>query len=183
MRVYRVSSNLIYTCSASGGIYNTTDGGANWTPCAGTFMPGEQMGCLAIDPSNNNSMYAGTGEPTYAEQYGWSGFGVVKSVDGGATWASQNNGMGNKVVYDLIMNKANTSELVAYCSDGIYKTTNGGLNWSKTQFSAEMQEVVLQNSTGNLFAVSDDSLFESTDWGSTWKGKNLDGNNYTSYLH
>ncbi|HMX29951.1 MAG TPA: hypothetical protein PKC13_30475, partial [Blastocatellia bacterium] len=55
------TNQTLYLGTAQGGIWRTTDNGANWTPIA----DGEAslaIGSLAIDPTNPNVIYAGTGE-------------------------------------------------------------------------------------------------------------------------
>lgn len=169
-------TTTLYACSASGGIFITTNSGTTWTPLTGSFLPGVQFGCLAIDPGNTNIMYAGTGEPTYAQVYGWSGYGVFKSTDGGASWSVMNSGMGNLVVLDIIMNPSNTQELVACTKDGIFKTTNGGTNWAVALSAAGqwIQQVLRQGAGNNLIAIGNSRFYRSTDFGSIWTTSDLD---------
>jgi len=53
--------NIIYSGSASGGIWKSTDGGATWTVLTDT-LANLVIGCITIDPTNSNIIYAGTGE-------------------------------------------------------------------------------------------------------------------------
>ena len=76
--------DLYYVAGADGGVWRTTDGGASWTPLT-DHMPSSSMGALAIDPTNENIIYVGTGEANYANHSRY-GLGLYKSVDGGDTW-------------------------------------------------------------------------------------------------
>ena len=166
----------LYACSGSGGIFVSTNSGTNWSPLTGSFLPGVQFGSLAIDPTNSNIMYAGTGEPSYAQMYGWGGYGTFKSTDGGVSWTQSNSGMGNVVVLDLCINPANTQQVVAATSAGIYKTSNGGTSWTAVMSSAGswVQQIVKQGNTGNLVAAGNTRFYRSTDFGSTWTTSDLD---------
>ena len=68
------------------GLFKSTNGGAanSWTPMNTGFTPSPtpQILTLVIDPQNTSTVYAGTG-----------GFGVFKSIDGGANWAPSSTGI------------------------------------------------------------------------------------------
>jgi hypothetical protein len=166
----------LYACSASGGIFVSNNSAVSWTGLSGSFLPGVQFGCLAIDPLTPSVLYAGTGEPTYAQQYGWGGFGVFKSTNGGATWIQVNNTMGNVLVSDLVINPANTQEVVATTRNGIYKTTNGGSTWTQTLVAASqwIQQIARQGTGTNLVAIGNSRFYRSTDFGSNWTTTDLD---------
>src|SRR5438105_4138414 len=67
--------------SRSGGVWKTTDGGTSWRPLT-DGMPSLIIGCLAIDPSSPDTLYAGTGEMyTFTQS-----IGLYKTTDGGTTW-------------------------------------------------------------------------------------------------
>ena len=76
--------NLYFAAGADGGVWRTTDGGDSWTPLT-DHMPTSAMGALAMDPTDENIIYAGTGEANYANHSRY-GLGLYKSVNGGDTW-------------------------------------------------------------------------------------------------
>jgi photosystem II stability/assembly factor-like uncharacterized protein len=166
----------LYACTASGGIYVTTNSGTSWSPVSGSFLPGVQFSSLAIDPTNTNIMYAGSGEPSYAQTYGWSGLGTFKSVDGGSTWIPSSTGMGNVVVLDVLVNPLNTQEVIAATQNGIYKSTNGGGSWTATMAAASSWvQQVLRQGTGNvLVAVGGTRFYRSVNFGNSWTTSDLD---------
>jgi len=55
------NANTIYIAAAGGGVWKTTDGGATWNPLTDTQAT-LAMGAIAIAPSNNLKIYAGTGD-------------------------------------------------------------------------------------------------------------------------
>lgn len=73
-----------FVAGADGGVWRTTDGGVSWVPLT-DFMPTTAMGALALDPTDENVIYAGTGEANYANHSRY-GLGLLKSTDGGDSW-------------------------------------------------------------------------------------------------
>src|SRR5437868_12313308 len=77
----------LYVAAAGGGIWKTTKalaGSQNWRFISGSFGI-NAIGSILIDPTNPNTIYAGTGEPN-ASGDSEAGVGVYKSTDGGQTW-------------------------------------------------------------------------------------------------
>src|SRR5690242_4886236 len=78
--------NLYYIGSAGGGVWRTTDGGAAWEPVFDKEDVGA-IGAVTIDPSNDESVWVGTGESNPRNDVSY-GDGVYKSTDGGKTWTN-----------------------------------------------------------------------------------------------
>ncbi|HNB32109.1 MAG TPA: S-layer homology domain-containing protein, partial [Saprospiraceae bacterium] len=75
------------------GLFKSTNGGTQWE-AIGSELATFQINVIAVDSSNSQIIYAGTG-----------GHGVYRSMDGGNTWMPFNNGMSNSYsyVYDFII--------------------------------------------------------------------------------
>ena len=71
--------------AAQGGVWRSRDNGATWAPLTDD-QPSLAMGAIAIDPTNPNIIYAGTGEGHFSGD-SYYGAGLLKSTDGGMTWA------------------------------------------------------------------------------------------------
>ena len=144
-RITAIDVNLrdkdhIYVGSASGGIWESHNGGITWKP-----IFDEQsvlsIGALEINQNNPSEIWAGTGEGNPRNSHN-SGAGVFKTIDGGKTWKC----MGlekTKLIHRVIVNSNNTNTVLVGAmgsawgpsSDrGVYKTTDGGLTWKKTLY-------------------------------------------------
>src|SRR6476469_10982503 len=73
-----------YFGAVAGGVWKTTDGGANWVPLFDK-APISSIGAIAVAPSDHNVIYVGTGEAAIRGNTTY-GTGVFKSIDGGKTW-------------------------------------------------------------------------------------------------
>ena len=78
------SNQTVYVGSAQGGVWRSTENGANWVPIT-DGLPSLAIGAIAIDPTNPRLIYVGTGEGNRAGDT-YYGAGLFKSADGGATW-------------------------------------------------------------------------------------------------
>ncbi len=126
---------LLYVGAASGGVWKSEDGGTTFKPVFDK-QPVQSIGAIAIDPSNPQTVWVGTGE-------GWTrnstsiGDGIYKSTDGGASFT--NVGLPNSERITKILVDPRASDTVYACvpgrlwSDsadrGLYKTEDGGKSW------------------------------------------------------
>lgn len=94
--------NIMYLASAAGGVWKTTDGGANWTPKGGNYSnwKGMQISSLAIRPDQPNTIFAGAGDARGF--YRMYGRGLYRSTDGGDTWTLFQN-FGNRAITRILI--------------------------------------------------------------------------------
>ncbi len=113
--------------SPSGGLWKSVNGGETWTPFSNDFR---MMGIsdIVIDPKNTDIMYVATGDRDAGDT--WS-YGVLKSTDGGNTWASTNLPSVDRITR-ILQNQENTNELLVATDNGVYKTVDGGESWTST---------------------------------------------------
>lgn len=88
------TGDTVLIAGADSGVWKTTDGGSTWTPLTDS-QPTLAIGALAIAPSNHLTIYAGTGVQQWIGADVYSGVGVLKSLDGGSTWAVTCTGVGS----------------------------------------------------------------------------------------
>ncbi|MFN0087820.1 MAG: hypothetical protein ACKVX9_20680 [Blastocatellia bacterium] len=153
------TNQTIYLGGAQGGVWKSTDNGANWAPLT-DGQPSVAIGAIAVDPRNPETIYAGTGDGTRCALC-YYGAGLLKSLDGGATWSVI---PGPIAIRDpripAFINAAFTRIAVDPSnSSTIYAATTFGVTAASTSEP-------LQLSLGQV------GLWKSTDGGSNWR--NLD---------
>lgn len=126
-----------YFGAVAGGVWKTTDGGANWTPLFDKESI-SSIGALAVAASDHNVVYVGTGEAAIRGNTTY-GTGVYKSIDAGRTW--KNIGLKDtRQIGAIIVHPKNPDiALVAALGHafgpnqerGIFRTTDGGKTWAK----------------------------------------------------
>jgi photosystem II stability/assembly factor-like uncharacterized protein len=182
-------TNIVWLGSASGGLWKSTVGGIGlnaWQYIA-TGFPVAGVASIAIDPLNHSIMYIGTGE-TY--DYGTSlnglvvrttrgshGIGILKSIDGGNTWTHSLNWLyqQERTVWDLIINPQNSNTIYAATTEGVYKSSDAGINWSLVLNETMVMDLdidatdttILYAGVGNLSSASH-GLYRTNNAGASW---------------
>jgi len=126
----------IYMGAANGGVFKSTDTGATWTPIFDEFSA-YSIGALALDPTNPNVLYVGTGEANPAIDT-YDGNGVYRTSDGGVTW--EHLGLENvKRINRIVVDSTNTQRILVAgagsiftlnSDHGIWKSEDGGQTWN-----------------------------------------------------
>ncbi len=186
------SANVFYVAPAGGGVWKTTNGGTSFTPLTDT-LPDLAMGALAVDPSNHNVVYAGTGEANFSGDSRY-GIGVLKSTDGGTTWtvySGPGNAFYRNAISRIVVDPSNSGNVyltTAYAANGTYggwgiwKSTNGGQTWAYAFNSVDSGQTTvctdlaidpgtpstLYAAAGNIFGDSRNGIYKSTDSGANW---------------
>jgi hypothetical protein len=128
---------LLYVGAASGGVWKSQDGGTTFKPVFDK-QPVESIGAVAIDPSNPQIVWVGTGESWMRNSVS-IGNGIYKSTDGGETWTHMGLPESEHIVQIVVHPTA--SQVVYACvpgklwSDsndrGLYKTSDAGKTWTQ----------------------------------------------------
>jgi len=186
---------VYYMGTPGGGLWKTTDGGRVWKPIFDQEGVAS-IGAVAVAPSNPDIVYVGTGEQTL-------GNGMYKSSDAGATWT--HIGLEDtKYISAVVVDPRDPNIVVvgvlghpilgtagAGKTRGVYKTTDGGKNWSKTLYKDELagiSDMVADPSNPRVLYAGmwhprdfrappvagkekeqTAWIYKSTDEGSTWK--------------
>ncbi len=127
--------SVMYAAGVAGGIWKSTDAGASWIP-ADDFLLNLAVCSLAIDPTDSNVLYAGTGEGFYGSSSFVQGLGIFKSVDAGVTW-TQLPGTVSGVpsgafdyVNKIVVSPNNSNRVYAATRTGVWKSTDAGSTWT-----------------------------------------------------
>jgi photosystem II stability/assembly factor-like uncharacterized protein len=172
--VHPLDPAIILVGCASGGIFRTTDAGAHWTPVFDD-QPYLPIGDIEFDPNNPNIVYAGTGDPNVSG-YPFIGDGLYRSDDGGLTWS--NIGLSETRIISRVRVHPLNSNIIYVgamglpfektADRGVYKSTDGGANWSRVLF--------LSDSTGICDLLIDENNVNRV-WAAGWD--RLRNNSYT----
>jgi photosystem II stability/assembly factor-like uncharacterized protein len=192
--VHPTNKDTWYVAAAAGGVWLTVNHGITFEPIFDNYGS-YSIGCLALAPSNPNTVWVGSGENNNQRSVSY-GDGIYKSVDGGKSFA--NMGLKNtEHIGKIVVHPTNENIIwvAAYGplwssggERGVYKTTDGGLTWTRTLFVSEhtgVSEIAIDpNNPDILYAAAhqrrrheytyigggpESGLYKSTDGGATWK--------------
>ncbi len=179
--------------SGHGSLWKTTNNGVTFSP-AFDNQDSYAIGAIAIDPSNPNVVWVGTGENNNQNNVIY-GDGVYKSEDGGKSW--KNTGLkDSRQIGGIVVdpNDGNIVYVAAYGPSrtaggdrGIFKTTDGGKTWNNVLFVSKYTgafEIHMDPRYSNILYASmhqrmrnlftgvyggpESAIYRSTDAGATW---------------
>ena len=199
----------ILSGTASGGIFRSDDQGLTWRTVFDE-APTLAIGDLAIAPSANDIVYAGTGEANAGGgSLAYDGLGIFKSTDKGLTWTpmglSESGSIGRLAVdpnnpdrvYAAAMGRLFTNST----DRGLFRSIDGGENWENVLFvndSTGVIDVVLHPTNPNIvyaaswervrrpqrrsYAGPGSGIWKSEDGGDTWNAVTLPNSSITGNL-
>lgn len=135
-RAEKDGKTTIFVGAASGGVWKSDDSGTSFKPVFDK-QPVASIGAIALDPSNPETVWVGTGE-SWTRNSVSIGNGVYKSTDGGDTWENVGLPTSERIVKILVHPR--DGNIVYVCAPGrlwsdspdrgVYKTTDGGKSWA-----------------------------------------------------
>ncbi|KPK62460.1 MAG: hypothetical protein AMS21_07545 [Gemmatimonas sp. SG8_38_2] len=184
----------IYVGSASGGVWKSKDGGLQFEPIFDDHTM--SIGAIAIDPSNSDVVWVGTGE-TWTRNSVSVGNGVYKSADGGASWEFV--GLGDSERIARIAVNPMDGNTVYVCATGhlwdaneergVFRTSDGGETWERVLYVDEntgCSDISMDPHAPNILYAGmwefrrwpyffnsggpGSGLYRSLDGGTTWQG-------------
>ncbi|MCX6563821.1 MAG: hypothetical protein NTU60_09475, partial [Candidatus Aminicenantes bacterium] len=164
LQIHPLSTSTIYGSDGGKLVYRSQDGGATWQEFDlsallqislkdGSFTA--SINGLALDPATPATLYLA------------SGFGPLKTTDGGANWQWIRKDLIAVGIGSLAIDPA-TSALYAGTARGFQRSPDGGATW--TQVSAlDYTSIVAQpTNPTTLFAISGGWIRKSVDGGESW---------------
>jgi len=147
-RLFVAAMGALFSTNPERGVYRSTDAGQSWQHVLSVT---DSTGAidLVIDRLQPNRIYAATWERIrhpHTRRYGGFTSAVYRSTDGGNNWSILGGGLPSPAVVNgrigLAIANSNPSVLYAIYADevgnfaGVYKTTNGGDSWVRTNDGA-----------------------------------------------
>jgi photosystem II stability/assembly factor-like uncharacterized protein len=181
----------IWAGAAGGGVWQSRDAGETWQSCW-SDQDILNIGSLAVDPNNSDTIYCGTGEANLSSDC-YPGVGLYCSRDAGRTWqllASSNRtgiprGIGVIAIdpfnsKHLLIGGVGFAEVSAEGNSlgGLYTSNDGGVTWTRETFISTQNYwchsiVFHPTKAGTIFAAfteqgSRSGIWRSTDGGKKW---------------
>jgi hypothetical protein len=144
------SADIVLVGTVNGGVWitsNATGASPIWTPLTDEQLPALSINSLAVSPVRPNTLFAGTGSTSSAEQQGSPGFGVARSTDGGTTWTVlAASSFTSRPINSIVPTRLNYGNVVlaatlcgsvprGYCAtdaeSGVYRSTDNGVSFSR----------------------------------------------------
>lgn len=185
--ILMIDDNTRFVGSVGGGIWKTTDAGANWQPID-DFLPTLSISSLARDAQNGNKLYAGTGEIGFGNVDALPGAGVYRSTDFGASWQQLPQTI-NWPFARVFAHPFLSNELVAAVSsqasgiNGVWKSWNSGDTWTRIKdTSSGCIDVKIDVEAWNdmIACTNDGDVWFSNNGGTTWTRETMDGSQLPS---
>ena len=169
-------SIVAYIGSVSGGVWKTTNccdaATTTWTLTTNDpLINTTAIDTVTIDPSNHNTIYAGTGDLNFGS-FSMGSQGILKSTDGGATWkvlgANVFGGYYNEptgfysqyqAVGKVRVDPNNSNNVAAGTKTGVYLSHDGGTTWTQcpaNAFTTQRQDITgleLSNMGGGVTRI------------------------------
>ncbi len=147
-RIFVAAMGHLWAADSDRGVYRTVDGGESWEK---VLFVNDSTGCVDLiqRPDDPSVLYAATWErirrPEYY-RYGGSGCAIYRTTDGGDTWNLVGGGLpspgvnGGRIGLSLCQGQPDVmhaiyADRIGYF-DGLYRSTDGGYNWSRTNDGA-----------------------------------------------
>lgn len=172
--IHPTSPDRMLAASAGGGVWFTQNAGARWDP-VDDFMANLAVSCLAVDPSNPNLVYAGTGEG-FGNADALRGGGIFR-ITGGNSWQSIAASKSFSAINRIAVS-ANGKTVLAGTPDGMKRSIDAAHNvWTAVlasavadvKFHPTLSTAAVAGGKGNGLA------WFSTNSGRTWKLATHDG--------
>ena len=168
------NGSILYAATASGGVYQSTDQAANWTPLR-TGYQGLVIRIFAFQPGSSVVLAGSSGQPGIG--------GVYRSTDGGTTWAPSSSGMNTLGIRGIAFAPAPNTNIVLAAggaqqkiggefNKGVWRSTDGGVTWTSitSGLAQGYKRIVLfdPNNANHVMMSSRNGIIVSADAGLTW---------------
>ena len=167
-------SNTVYIGAAEGGVWKTTNGGTAWTPLTDD-QSSLANGAIVLDPKDPDKVFVGTGEENFNSD-SYYGAGILKSPDGGRSWTNEVGPFLRAKIGSISIHPANSQVLLCTTELGVWRSTDGAVNWTRVLGTVAGTSVIFDPTDGNIAYAAIGSVggnalngvYRSSDAGVTW---------------
>jgi MYXO-CTERM domain-containing protein len=178
--------STLYAGYSVGGVWRSKDDGMTWVPL-GDRLPSLAIGSIAVAPGNPDTIFVGTGEGALTA--GYTGAGVLVTMDGGDSWTQlAASAFGGLSVPRLLIDPTSgdlyltaifgvagrgegcTNIAFDAAGQGVYRSTDLGVTWTRL-YAGETSdlEIDFTSSPPHLLTVDQQTgAMYSFDGGVTW---------------
>jgi photosystem II stability/assembly factor-like uncharacterized protein len=206
-RIFVAAMGALYSTNPERGLYRSTDGGGSWEL---VLFVNDSTGVVdvAVNPQDPGVIYAAAWERIRRpsdRRAGGFGSGIYKSVDGGDSWTLLGGGLPapGPTVGRIGLSVSESQPNVVYAIyanhpgyfSGVYKTTNGGTNWSRvndgaladlySSFGWYFGQIRVSPVNPNVVFVLGVPLYGSTNGGTSWSDRSgsMHVDHHALYIH
>jgi hypothetical protein len=139
---------------------NLGTGGYGYTSCRD----------IAVAPSNPSIVYAGGDEDSYIK--------IFRSADSGNSWSDATGNLSslhsaNDRIYAIWITPNDPNTLLVGSTEGAFKTTDAGANWSPTLLNHSTSAFAYFQATDTLYAATESQgVYSTEDRGTSWQQLN-----------
>ena len=136
---------VYYMGTTGGGVWKTSDAGGTWQNISDGYFKTGSVGAVAVSESDPNVVFVGMGEHAPRGVMTSYGDGVYKSTDAGKTWKNMGLDLTRQIA-NIRIHPANPDIVYVAAQGaingpsqdrGVYKSTDGGINWKKILYVDE----------------------------------------------
>lgn len=189
------NADVLYAGATNGGVWKTTNATAaapTWVPTTDT-QTSQSIGAMAFDLADPTvqTLYAGNGLYSSFGRIGSARDGLLKTIDGAATWTRVTGGgvLTGKGISGIVANgnnivlSVNIADSFTYSNIGIFRSTDGGNSFSHRNSSVgsglplgisydlvadKTNPDILYTSIAIPSVAGTQGIYKSVDAGATW---------------
>ena len=155
MAIHPANPNIIYVGSPGGGLWKSTNAGANWFPLTDNNSLWMSIFAITIDPLDQNIIYVGTSNGI-----------LLKSINAGSSFTASGSGPSG-TIRKILIHPTSTNIVFACSSSGIHRSINGGASWTLA-VSGSKEDIEFKPGDINIMYASGSDVVRSTDNGISW---------------
>ncbi len=176
---YPQAPTTVFLGSEGGGVWRSASPAGPWKSISQS-SPSLAVNAIAVDPTNPQVIYAGSGEvEAYADVP--IGPGIVKTMNGGTDWQTLSlpEGRGSPLfVNSLVIDRSDHLHVLAGTDQGVMVSSDGGSTWYSRAYVGNATQITQDPATPSKFWAASSAgkygtacigdVWTSTDGGRTW---------------